>query len=151
MSLQSAETTFESSAERPLLSAQYLAFGRRGWLWLGLAALMSIACLRFAIVGEWSIAAYLGAAALACAGVVALIIALVGTLELTASTIVGRRRIGGFSIPRSSIAYIEPFGRRRRDTVGVAVVLLDGSRRKLVRVRPAAAIQTLLGAHPRPR
>jgi hypothetical protein len=134
-----------SSHDPLIFAAQYSAFPRTGWIVAGLAALNLVAAVKFAIEGQWTIAIYplLGALAFSTWPVLAL--ALRGTVEVTATTIRGRRRIGAFEIPRSSIVQIQSYGRRKQDNVGVELLLHDGSRRAVPRIRPAAAIQTLLG------
>jgi hypothetical protein len=141
----SSETAPLSSDDPPIFSAQYYAFPRTGWITGGLAALNLVAAVKFAIEGEWAIALYPLLGALAFTAWPVLALALRGTLEVTASSIRGRRRIGSFEIPRSSVVQIQRYGRRKRDDVGVELLLHDGSRRAIPRIRPDAAIQTLLG------
>lgn len=137
----------EWSPEQIQFACTYRAFPRSAKLCLALALLVIAGMIHYAVMRhEIAPQAVLGVLGFLVWPVIAR--QMTGQLEVTASRIVGRASLGGFVIDRSTISYIELYGRRRRDNLGVRIV---GARRIVVKqIWPESAIQVLLGLHPRP-
>jgi len=143
----------ENRQDAPVaLRATYNAFPKTAWFSLGMAIFFLLPLFKFLLEGVYLPLPYL---ALGIVGFLVwplLTYLWVGELVVTDQHVRGRQRIGRtFEVARSLIAYVEPSGSRRMDTLGVEVVMRDGGTRKLVRLKPYGTIATLVRLFPPPR
>jgi hypothetical protein len=148
-----ASPTMKLGVARAVLEGQggigrgtYSSFPRTAWGVLGLAMLLAIPALKLAVMdGDYVALGPTGAFIIGCVGYACLCWAWVGEIELDSDVLRGGRRLGGaWSIKRNAILRVEPYGSEKMNTLGVTLVLRDGSRRRLPRVGPAAFRRRLL-------
>lgn len=134
------------AAPREIVRGTFASFPRTAWVALGFGLLLPVPALKLLLVDHFT-----GALAPCFAGSAGFLLyvlfawAWVGELELDERELRGGRRIGGrFLIPRHTIARVERIGSSENDSLGVALMLTDGTVHRLPRVAPHALRDRLL-------
>lgn len=133
-----------------IVRGTFSSFPRTAWISLAFALLLPVPALKLLVVDHFT-----GALAPCLAGsagfllYVAFAWSWVGELELDERELRGRRRLGGrFTIARHTITLVERIGSNENDSLGVALVLTDGTTRRLPRLAPIAMRDRLLAIAP---